>query len=130
MSKLKLPSRPFFAVTCGKCASAKSYLIWHLLYTLAKQGRIKHGLAFVPPFFDNKLSYFPKKHLHETFLMKILESYIEKLKAVKKDQKRTLPHGVLLLDYYVGALNLYKISHIFCQFRHLNLTCILSTQIF
>ena len=128
MSELKLPSRPLFAVACGKCASGKSYLIRHLLYTLAKQGRIKHGLAFVPSSFDNELNYFPKEHLHEKFSMKVLESYIEKLKAVKKDPKRKLPQGVLLLDNYAGALNLYKLSHVFFQFRHLNLTCILSTQ--
>ena len=123
-----MSSRPFLAVACGKYASGKSCLIRHLLYTLAKQGRIKHDLAFVPSSFDNELNDFPKEHLHEKFSMKVLENYIEKLKAVKKDQERTLPQGVLLLDDYIGTLNLYKLSHISCQFRHLNLTCILSTQ--
>ena len=97
MSELKLPSGPFFAVACGKCASEKSYLIRHLLYTLAKQGRIKHGLAFVPSSFDNELNYFPKEHLHKKFSMNVLENYIDKLTAVKRRIKRKHYHKV---SYY------------------------------
>lgn len=99
------------------------------MYTLAKQRKIKHGLAFVPSSFDNKLNLFPKEHLHEKFSMKVLENYIEILKAVEKSPKRKLPQGVILLNDYAGTRNLYKLSHIFCQFRHLNFTRILSTQI-
>lgn len=118
---------PSISILSAAPRSGKTFLIKDIIYKLASEGRIDHGLVFTGTAFNRNFDYLPTE---------IVSGYDEeKLKRFLKYQKDMIEKGnpkdaFLILDDILGYINLYSPlwTMIFSQYRHFRITIFLATQ--
>lgn len=122
--ELQVPSIMIFSASPK---SGKSFLIKDIIYKLASEGKIDHGLVFTNTSFNHDYSYLPDR---------VVSQYDEnRLKRFIKYQKERVEMGkpksaFLILDDILGSINLNAPlwQMLFSQYRHFHITIFLSTQ--
>jgi hypothetical protein len=119
---IKLPS---LILVCGKPNSGKSYLIKYFMHTY--QDKLSYGIVMSKTKFNDGFKYIPEKFIHPTYDE-------EKIKNLMKIQSDLKSKGIeknafiILDDCLTKEFNNELFTDLTTQFRHYNITLIISTQ--
>ena len=119
---------PGFTIIAGICGSGKTSAIEYILYKNKK--KFDYGLIFTNTFFtDNSFSYIPNQYVHGEFSEEKLSNFMDiQSNLVKQGVKK---NAFLVLDDCLddpGMWNSSVFKRLISQFRHYNITIIITTQ--